>query len=83
MGESRANSGGAPSNFANLTFLHGPRSCIGMYFAKMERLCVLAGWIGRFDVKSADLNIKSDMIRWVGVKPRHSPPVTFKQIYEW
>ena len=36
LGEGRANSGGANSNFANLTFLHGPRSCIGKDFAKAE-----------------------------------------------
>ena len=29
MGPGRANNGGAESNFSFLTFLHGPRSCIG------------------------------------------------------
>jgi len=43
------NSGGATSNYAFLTFLHGPRSCIGQGFAKAEFACVLASWIGRFE----------------------------------
>lgn len=44
-----AASGGATSNYAFLTFLHGPRSCIGSSFAKAEFACLLAAWIGRFD----------------------------------
>jgi cytochrome P450 len=43
------NSGGATSNYAFLTFLHGPRSCIGQGFAKAEFACVLASWVGRFE----------------------------------
>lgn len=46
--DKKAASGGAASNYAFLTFLHGPRSCIGQSFAKAEFACILAGWIGRF-----------------------------------
>ncbi|KAK8126135.1 cytochrome P450 [Apiospora kogelbergensis] len=45
----RAGSGGASSNYAFLTFLHGPRSCIGQAFSKAEFACLLAAWIGRFE----------------------------------
>ncbi|KAH7069785.1 cytochrome P450 [Paraphoma chrysanthemicola] len=45
-----ANTGGAESNYATLTFLHGPRSCIGKDFAKAEFACLVAGLIGRFEV---------------------------------
>ncbi|SPO00938.1 related to isotrichodermin C-15 hydroxylase (cytochrome P-450 monooxygenase CYP65A1) [Cephalotrichum gorgonifer] len=41
--------GGATSNYAFLTFLHGPRSCIGQGFAKAEFACLLAAWVGRFE----------------------------------
>lgn len=41
--------GGAASNYAFLTFLHGPRSCIGMNFARAEFACLLAAWVGRFE----------------------------------
>ncbi|KAK4197761.1 cytochrome P450 [Triangularia verruculosa] len=44
-----AASGGATSNYAFLTFLHGPRSCIGQQFAKAEFACMLATWVGRFE----------------------------------
>ncbi|KAK3362785.1 cytochrome P450 [Lasiosphaeria hispida] len=47
-GDKRAASGGATSNYAFLTFLHGPRSCIGQAFAKAEFACLLASWVGRF-----------------------------------
>ncbi|TGJ79124.1 hypothetical protein E0Z10_g9648 [Xylaria hypoxylon] len=47
--DKRAASGGATSNFAFMTFLHGPRSCIGQAFAKAEFACILAGWVGRFE----------------------------------
>jgi cytochrome P450 len=44
-----AASGGATSNYAFMSFLHGPRSCIGQGFAKAEFACLLAAWIGRFE----------------------------------
>ncbi|KAL2144979.1 hypothetical protein VTI28DRAFT_8208 [Corynascus sepedonium] len=48
------NSGGATSNYAFLTFLHGPRSCIGMSFARAEFACLLATWVGRFQWELED-----------------------------
>lgn len=45
------NKGGAASNFAFLTFLHGPRSCIGQRFAQAEFACLLAAWAGRFETE--------------------------------
>ncbi|KAI0840689.1 cytochrome P450 [Hypoxylon sp. FL0890] len=47
--DKRAASGGATSNYAFMTFLHGPRSCIGLQFAKAEFACLLATWVGRFE----------------------------------
>lgn len=41
--------GGSKSTYANLTFIHGPRSCIGMGFAKAEFACLVASWVGRFE----------------------------------
>ncbi len=46
-----AASGGATSNYAFMTFLHGPRSCIGQSFAKAEFACLLASWVGRFEME--------------------------------
>jgi cytochrome P450 len=50
----QANSGGATSNYAFLTFLHGPRSCIGQAFAKAEFEVLLASWVGRLEMEFAD-----------------------------
>lgn len=46
--------GGAQSNYSYLTFLHGPRSCIGQGFAKAEFACLLAAWVGRFEFGISD-----------------------------
>jgi cytochrome P450 len=48
------NSGGAVSNYANLTFLHGPRSCIGHAFAAAELRCLAAMFVGKFKFEMAD-----------------------------
>ena len=43
------NSGGAVSNYCQMTFLHGPRSCIGQNFAKAELRCLLAAFVASFE----------------------------------
>ncbi|KAF3008659.1 hypothetical protein E8E13_008879 [Curvularia kusanoi] len=48
--------GGAPSNFAFVTFLHGPRSCIGERFARGELRALLAAFVGSFHMEMADPN---------------------------
>lgn len=53
-GDKSAASGGASSNYALLTFLHGPRSCIGMSFARAEFACLLAAWIGKMEFELRD-----------------------------
>ncbi|KAM3544617.1 hypothetical protein ARSEF1564_002485 [Beauveria bassiana] len=49
-----ASVGGASSNYVFLSFLHGPRSCIGQSFAKAEFACLLAAWVGRFEFRLRD-----------------------------
>lgn len=46
--------GGADSNYAFLTFLHGPRSCIGERFARAELRALLAALVGAFEFQMAD-----------------------------
>ncbi|KAE8444589.1 hypothetical protein EG329_014420 [Mollisiaceae sp. DMI_Dod_QoI] len=50
-----AANGGAKSAYSFLTFLHGPRSCIGQSFAKAEFACLLAAWVGRFEWEVNDV----------------------------
>lgn len=45
--------GGSSSNYAQLTFLHGPRSCIGQGFAQSELKCLLAAFVGRYEFSLA------------------------------
>lgn len=43
------NNGGATSNYCLLTFLHGPRSCIGQKFAQAELRALVAAFVARFE----------------------------------
>jgi cytochrome P450 len=45
---------GHRSNFANMTFLHGPRSCIGQSFSRAELAIVTATLVGRVEFALAD-----------------------------
>lgn len=46
--ESGGKEGGA-SNYDVMTFLHGPRGCIGRDFARLEFKALLAALVGRFE----------------------------------
>lgn len=52
--EKRIGNGGAESNYNYMTFLHGPRACIGQGFAKAEFAALLAAWVGRFEFELRD-----------------------------
>jgi len=52
--EGCTNTGGATSNYAQITFFHGPRSCIGQGFAKAEFKCLLAALAGAYKWEMAD-----------------------------
>ncbi|KAL4902783.1 hypothetical protein BDW74DRAFT_157565 [Aspergillus multicolor] len=51
MGEGRARSGGATSNYAMLTFGAGPRSCIGVHFARATLGCLVAAVVATFEIE--------------------------------
>jgi cytochrome P450 len=48
--------GGSSSNYNILTFLHGPRSCIGKDFALAEMRCLIAAFTAAFEMELADPN---------------------------
>jgi cytochrome P450 len=79
--------GGASSNYAFLTFLHGPRSCIGLGFAKSEFACLLAAWIGRFEFSLNDereYDEKNMVIKGnVTAKPANGLHVKAKVVEGW
>ncbi|KAI8628017.1 cytochrome P450 [Xylariaceae sp. FL1651] len=51
---------GTRSNYAMLTFLHGPRSCIGQSFSRAELAIVLASLVGRFEFRLADESLRDE-----------------------
>jgi cytochrome P450 len=83
MGPGRANTGGASSNYAFLTFLHGPRSCIGQGFAKAEFACLLAGLVGRFQMELADKNFELKVKGGITARPANGLPVRLTVCPDW
>ena len=82
LGEGKANTGGVETNYAFLTFLHGPRSCMGQSFAKGEFACLLAAWAGTFETGFAH----SDYVIKVknGLTPRPQDlEVKMRVLEEW
>ncbi|KAI1001282.1 Cytochrome P450 monooxygenase [Podosphaera aphanis] len=79
--------GGAASNYALLTFIHGPRSCIGQSFSRSEFACLLAAWIGRFEFSLNDereLDERNIVIKGgVTCKPSRGLYVKTKVIDGW
>ena len=69
LGPGRANTGGAENNYAHLTFIHGPRSCIGQGFAKGELACLVAAIVGRFEMQLEEPDKKLEMRGGVTVAP--------------
>jgi cytochrome P450 len=82
IGSGKANTGGAENNYSFLTFLQGPRSCIGQGFAKGEFACLLAAWAGVFETRFAkedyEISVRS------GITPRPKDlEVTLKVLEGW
>lgn len=85
-GSLRANkNGGAESNYCEMTFLHGPRACIGRDYAKAELKCALAGLFGRFEVNrlEGDDGSKVEIEGAVTTKPRGGLHVKLTPVSGW
>ncbi|KAF2036252.1 cytochrome P450 [Setomelanomma holmii] len=63
--------GGADSNYSFLTFLHGPRSCIGERFARAELRALVASLVGTFEFDMADPEEKVVVGGTITSKPMH------------
>ncbi|KAF2800716.1 cytochrome P450 3A4 [Melanomma pulvis-pyrius CBS 109.77] len=76
------NNGGADSNYSFLTFLHGPRSCIGEKFARAEMRALIAAFCGSFEMEMANPN---EIVKGGGTltfKPLHGMKLKLKPM-EW
>jgi cytochrome P450 len=65
------NHGGAKTNFSLLTFLHGPRSCIGQGFAKNELKALVAAWVLAFEFELKDPSEEILAFGMVTIKPKN------------
>ena len=83
MQPGKANTGGAPSNYAFMTFLHGPRSCIGQAFAKAEFEILVAGLVGRFEMALEDPDRKIDIRGGITARPEGGMRVRMKALGGW
>ncbi|WEW58119.1 hypothetical protein PRK78_003586 [Emydomyces testavorans] len=83
LGPGRANTGGAESNYAFLTFLHGPRSCIGSAFAKGELACVVAAMVGRFEFELEKPDEELEILEGLTIAPKHGVRVKVKVVEGW
>jgi cytochrome P450 len=83
MAPGQANAGGAESNYAFLTFLHGPRSCIGSKFAVAELACLLAAFVGVYEFEKTDPNEKIEIKGGVTARPRDGMNINVKLVEGW
>jgi cytochrome P450 len=72
--------GGAQSSYAMLTFLYGPRSCIGSGFAKLEVKCLLAAFVSRFSFEKSAVEQTADISGFITTKPRGGLPLKLRDL---
>ncbi|KAL8719635.1 MAG: hypothetical protein Q9225_003383 [Loekoesia sp. 1 TL-2023] len=83
LGPGRANTGGASSNYAFMTFLHGPRSCIGQAFAKAEFEVLMAGLVGRFEMELEDEKAELKIQTGITARPKDGLRVRMRAVEGW
>lgn len=82
-GPGRANNGGAESNYSFMTFLHGPRSCIGQAFARAEFACLLAGLVGRFEMELEEPDREIDVATGITMRIKGGLRVRMREVPGW
>ncbi|KAF5983164.1 cytochrome P450 monooxygenase / cytochrome P450 monooxygenase [Fusarium bulbicola] len=83
MAPGQAKSGGAKSNYAFLTFLHGPRGCIGQKFSLAELMALTCALVGRyrFDIDK-DYEVR-DITDGIVAKPSKGLKVSVEEVQGW
>ena len=74
---------GAESNFSFLTFLHGPRSCIGQAFAKAEFASLLAALVGRFEMELEDPDMEIKIQTGITSRIKGGLKIRLKEVEGW
>lgn len=71
---------GKGTNYDFLTFLHGPRSCIGQGFAMGEMHCLVAAWVGAFETQLRDADFVPVIRGGITAKPKGGLHVRVKAV---
>lgn len=66
--------------FSNITFLHGPRSCIGQSFSRNELKCLLISMVMKFDIKMADPDEKIETGGLITIKPKNGLKLRLEEL---
>jgi cytochrome P450 len=82
LGAGRANTGGAESNYAITTFLHGPRSCIGKQFAMAEFACLVAALVGKFEMEFENGDWELKIQGGITARPKDGLNVRLRDVEE-
>ncbi|GAM88387.1 hypothetical protein ANO11243_064200 [Dothideomycetidae sp. 11243] len=83
MKDASSGKGGAESNYSFLTFLHGPRSCIGERFSRSEFACLLAACVGRFEWEMETPGVEPRLGGMVTPRPKDGLWVRVKEQHDW
>ena len=83
MSGSKAGNGGAENHFAFMTFLHGPRGCIGQQFARAEFACLLGALVGRFEFELEYPDRVIEIKGGITARPKGGLPVKMKVVQGW
>ncbi|KAL3476654.1 cytochrome P450 [Aspergillus californicus] len=75
--------GGASTNFAQVAFLHGQRSCIGKDVARAKLRCALAGVVGRFSFAMQDPKQEIHIAGAVTMKPAEGMHLRMVRVDDW
>jgi cytochrome P450 len=66
-----------------MTFLHGPRSCIGERFAKSELRALIAVFVGMMEMSMADPNEVPEPAGAITTKPKNGMHLRLKVLDGW
>lgn len=77
------NNGGQHSPYAMLTFLQGPRRCIGENFYRSEPRCLMAALVGSFRLEMADPAAEVVPSGIIGLKARDGMNIRLTALDSW
>ncbi|KAF2757986.1 cytochrome P450 [Pseudovirgaria hyperparasitica] len=72
--------GGATSGYAFVTFLHGPRSCIGQGFARYELKCMLAVLVARVRWELRERDVEPMPEGTLTIKPKGGMEIVVEEL---